>query len=155
MKKTGIPMTYTFKLSRRLASNDWRTAALAPLLLFLVACGSGSSTGASGGNEPAAPGWLTVQLTTPNTDDGAVQFRITGPAVDSVVAESGYDGFGVAANGVADLVLAGTITTGNVARFRVADVNRATSYSVSVVAVAQAGSYALRNTSGYRAVIVR
>lgn len=148
-------MTYTFKLSRRLAANYLRTAALAPLLALLVACGGGSSTGASGGNESAVPGWLTVQLTTPNTDDGALQLRITGPAVDSVVAESAYNGFGAAANGTADLVMAGAIATGNVARFRVADVNRASSYSVSVVAAAQSGSYALRNLSGYRAVIVR
>jgi hypothetical protein len=148
-------MTYTFKLSRRLASNDWRTAALAPLLVLLAACGAGSSTGASGGNEPAVPGWLTVQLTTPYTDDGAVQLRITGPAVDSVVAEAAYDGFGMAANGAADLVMAGSISTGNVARIRVADINRATSYNVSVVAAAQAGTFALRNTAGYRAVVVR
>jgi hypothetical protein len=148
-------MTYTFKLSRRLASNDWRTAVLAPLLVFLAACGAGSSTGASGGNEPAVPGWLTVQLTTPYTDDGAVQLRITGPAVDSVVAEPAYDGFGMAANGAADLVMAGSISTGNVARFRVADINRASSYNVSVVAAAQSGTFALRNTSGYRAVVVR
>jgi hypothetical protein len=148
-------MTYTFKLSRRLASNDWRTAVLAPLLVFLAACGAGSSTGASGGNEPAVPGWLTVQLTTPYTDDGAVQLRITGPAVDSVMAEEAYDGFGMAANGAADLVMAGSISTGNVARFRVADINRASSYNVSVVAAAQSGTFALRNVSGYRAVIVR
>lgn len=148
-------MTYTFKLSRRLASNDWRTAALVPLLILLAACGAGSSTGASGGNEPAVSGWLSVQLTTPYTDDGAVQLRITGPAVDSVMAESAYDGFGTAASGVADIVMAGAIATGNVARFRVADINRASSYSVTVVAAAQAGSFALRNTSGYRAVIVR
>jgi hypothetical protein len=148
-------MTYTFKLSRRLASNDWRTAALAPLLFLLAACGAGSSTGASGGNEPAVSGWLTVQLTSPNTDDGAVQLRITGPAVDSVVADTRYDGFGVASNGVADLVMAGNIATGNVARFRVADVNKATSYQATVVAAAQSGSFALRSTSGYRAVVVR
>ena len=76
-------------------------------------------------------------------------------AVDSVVAESAYNGFGAAANGTADLVMAGAIATGNVARFRVADVNRASAYSVSIVAAAQSGSYALRNLSGYRAVIVR
>lgn len=154
-RKTGIPMTYTFKLSRRLASNDWRRAALAPLAFLVIACGGGSSTGPSGGNEPALAGWLTVQLTTPYTDDGAVQLRITGPAMDSVRAEAAYDGFGTTSNGVADLVMAGAISTGNVARFKVADVNRASAYSVTVVAAAQAGSYALRSTSGYRAVIVR
>ena len=102
LRKPGIPMTYTFKLSRRLASNNWRAAAITPLLVLLVACGGGSSTGASGGNEPAVPGWLSVQLTTPNTDDGAVQLRITGPVIQDVMAESAYNGFGSAAAGVAD-----------------------------------------------------
>jgi hypothetical protein len=148
-------MTYTFKLSRRLASNDWRTVAITPILALLVACGGGSSTGASGGNEPATPGWLSVELTTPHTDDGAVQLRITGPAIAEVAAEPAYDGFGASAGGTADVVVAGAITTGNVARFRVADVNRASSYAVSVVAAARSGTYELRNTSGYRAIIVR
>ena len=155
LRKPGTPMTYTFKLSRRLASNNWRAAAITPLLALLVACGGGSSTGASGGNEPAVPGWLSVQLTTPNTDDGAIQLRITGPAIQDVMAESAYNGFGSAAAGVSDLVMAGAIVTGNVARFQVPDVNRATSYNVTVVAAAQSGTYALRNVSGYRAVIVR
>lgn len=151
-------MTYTFKLSRRLASNDWRPVVVLPaLLLCLVACGS-STTGPTDGDNvtpPVTPGWLTVQFTTPNSDDGAVQLRVTGPALDSVVADSRYDSFGTASATVGNLVATGNIATGNLARFRVPDVNRAAEYSVSVVAVAQQGSYALRGSSGYQAVIVR
>jgi len=150
-------MTYTFKLSRRLASNDWRRlVALPALLLSLVACGS-SATGPTPKDDtpPVTPGWLTVQFTTPHTDDGAVQLRVSGPALDSVVADSRYDSFGAANATSGDLVATGSIVSGNLARFRVPDVNRAAEYSVSVVAVAQKGTFALRQAGGSPAVIVR
>ncbi|HRP07505.1 MAG TPA: hypothetical protein PLL69_03365 [Gemmatimonadales bacterium] len=151
-------MTYTFKLSRRMASNDWRRCIALPMLAsLLVACGA-TSTGPTTGDDttpPVTPGWLTIQFTTPNSDDGAVQLRVTGPALDSVVADSRYDGFGTASATVGDLVATGSIVTGNLARFRVPDVNRTSEYSVSVVAVAQKSTYALRSMSGYQAVIVR
>lgn len=145
-------MTYTFKLSRRLAASLRSRPVLAGLCFSLVACG-GSPTGASD-STPGAPGWLSVELTTPNTDDGAVQLRISGPAIDSVKAASPYNGFGQASGSSADVVLTGTIQTGTVAHFRVGDVNRAGQYSVTVTAAAQRGSYALRSTGGYRTSVV-
>jgi len=162
-KETGDPMTYTFKLSRRMAANNRRSSLFAPLLLLLLAaCGANSATGPStepGTNNPpppaAVPGWLTVQLTDPNNDDGAVQLRVTGPAVEEIAQDSRFDGFGAVTNGVADLVLTGKITSGNIARVKVADVNQAAQYQVSLVAVVQDGTYELRPTNGYRAVIVR
>lgn len=147
-----LAMTYTFKLSRRLAASLRPKLGLAGLCAALVACG-GSPTGANDPT-PGAPGWLSVELTTPNTDDGAVQLRISGPAIDSVKAASPYNGFGQASGSSADLVLAGTIQTGTVAHFRVGDVNRAGQYSVTVTAAAQRGSYALRSTNGYRTSVV-
>ncbi len=145
-------MTYTFKLSRRLAGNGkWPVFAI-PAILLLAACG-GSPTGASD-VQPGTPGWLTVELTTPNSDDGAVQLHITGPSVDSVVAASPYNGFGQASGGTADVVLTGTIRTGTVARFRVGDISRSSQYRVSVTGAAQRGSYALRSTGGYRTAVV-
>lgn len=148
-------MTYTFKLSRRLASNDWGRGALVAAALLLNACAASPTDPSAGGTTPAVPGWLTVQLTTPYSDDGAVQLRVTGPAVDSIVAESPHDGFGAASAGSADLVVTGTIVTGSVARFRVSDVNKATQYTATVVAAAQRSTFALRSTSGYRTAIVR
>lgn len=156
-------MTYTFKLSRRMAANGRRSSIFAPLfLLLLAACGANSATGPSTepdtNNPPppaATPGWLTVQLTDPNSDDGAVQLRVTGPAVEEIVQDTRFDGFGAVTNGVGDLVLTGRIGSGNIARIKVADVNQASRYQVSLVAVVQDGTYELRPTSGYRAVIVR
>lgn len=145
-------MTYTFKLSKRLSSMPGVRRCIAGLAVSLAACGA-SPTGANDGS-PGAPGWLSVELTTPNSDDGAVQLRISGPAIDTVKAASPYNGFGQASGTSADLVLTGTIRTGTVAHFRVGDVSRAGQYAVTVTAVAQRGSYALRSTSGYRTSVV-
>jgi hypothetical protein len=144
-------MTYRFKLSRRLASNHLRSAATL-LLLGVVACGGSSPTGSE--TPIAAPGWLSVELTTPHADDGAVQLRITGPGVDSVVASAVYNGFGVASGSTADLVITGVVQSGHVARFRVPDITRSSQYLATVTAAAQRGTYALRGTSGYRTAIV-
>lgn len=151
-------MTYTYKLSRRLAVSHPSRRALPALclLLLLAACGASSPAGPDTGGQTATPGWLTVQLTSPYTDDGAIQLRVTGPTIDSIAPEPTLDGFGSVSGGTADVVVTGAVTTGNIARFRVADVNRASSYTVSVMAAAQQTSYALRaNTSVYGAVIVR
>ena len=151
-------MTYTFKLSRRLASNDWRRYIALPMFAsLLVACGASSTgpTNDDGAIPSVTPGWLTIQFTTPNSEDGAVQLRVTGPVIDSVVVDSRYDSFGATSATVGDLVATGNIVTGNLARFRVPDVNRTAEYSVSVVAVAQKSTYALRGAAGYQAVIVR
>lgn len=146
------PMTYTFKLARRLATNGKSAALALGALLGAAACG-GSATGAND-VQPGTPGWLSVELTSPNTDDGAVQLRVTGPSVDSVVAASPYNGFGQSSSGSADLVLTGAIRTGTVARFHVSDISRASQYRVTVTAAAQRGSYALRSTGGYQTAVV-
>lgn len=151
-------MTYTFKLSRRLAvaHRSVRVVPALSLLVLLAACGASSPAGPDTSEQPATPGWLTVQLTTPFADDGALQLRVTGPSIDSIAPETAYDGFGTVASGVGDVVITGTMANGNVARFRVTDVNRASQYSVVVVAAAQQTTYALRpNNAVYGAVIVR
>lgn len=151
-------MTYTFKLSRRLAVAH-RRARVVPalsLLVLLAACGASAPAGPDTSEQPATPGWLTVQLTTPYTDDGALQLRVTGPSIDSIAPETVYDGFGTVVSGTANVVVTGTVANGNVARFRVSDVTRASQYAVSVVAAAQKTTFALRSNTGvYGAVIVR
>lgn len=131
------------------ASLTWIVLSFA---MLLVGCGAGSP---AGGDQSATPGWLTIQLSSPNSDDGAVQLRISGPGIDSVVPQAPFDGFGTASGNTGHVVLTGVIGSGNVARFRVADVNRATAYSVSTVAAAQRGTFALRSTASYRATVVR
>lgn len=146
-------MTYKFKLSRRMSSNHRSVLAAASLLL--AACGSQSPTGSTPVT-PVAPtaGWLTIQLATPRTDDGAVQLSVSGPGVDSAKIV-GYAGFSVVANSNADMVVTGAVASGTVARVYLRDLSRTGDVRATVSAAAARGSYALQDLSGYRAVVVR
>jgi hypothetical protein len=153
-------MTYTFKLSRRIAANHlWRVAP-ALLVLFLAACGASTPTGVTptpvAPVAPAAvPGWLTISLDTPNSDDGAVQLVVTGPSIEAAEVTAGLDGLASVASSQAWIVVTGAVGDGTIARIRVPDVTKASLYAVTVQAVAARGSYALGSTSGYRATAVR
>ena len=152
--KHELVMTYTFKLSRRIASNH--RFSLAALALLLAACGAQSPTS----NTPVLPpvaavsGWLTLQLTTPNSDDGAVQLVVSGPGVDSAKV-LGYDGYAVVANTNANLIVTGIVTNGSIARIFVRDLAQTSNVRAMVLAAAVRGNYSLQNLSGYRAVLVR
>lgn len=130
------------------------------LLLFVVvalatACAGGSSvTGPSEPTPTITPGWLTLQLDTPRSNDGAVQLLVTGPGIDDAKAV-GYDGYAAVVNGTANLLVTGAITGGTVAQVHVADVSRANEYQASIVAAAVRSTYALQDLTGYRAVLVR
>lgn len=132
-----------------------RLAAATLLAGILTACGAASPTGVTT-PPPATPtvGWLTVQLQTPSTNDGAVQLQVSGPGVDSV-AVVGYNGIGAIANGQANIIVTGQVAAGTVAQVRVPDLARAAEYRASVVAAAARGSYQLQSLAGYRAVLVR
>lgn len=149
-------VTYTFKLARRLASNH--RLALLVLLATLGACGGSSPTGSDSTPPPvtATSGWLTVQLATPNADDGAVQFAVSGPGVDSIRTVSPYTGHAlVAVSGSGHLVITGSIASGAVARVWVRDVSKAAQVTASVRAAAARNTYGLQDVSGYRALVVR
>lgn len=147
-------MTYKFKLSRRMSSNH--RSVLAAAALLLAACGSQSPTGSTPVTPVAPPtgGWLTIQLATPRTDDGAVQLSVSGPGVDSAKIV-GYAGFSVVANSNADMVITGALASGTVARVFLRDLSRTGDVRATVSAAAARGSYTLQDLSGYRAVVVR
>lgn len=150
-------MTYTFKLARRMAKNHPGYRSLVPLAMFLLAaCGSNTPTGASPTPPPstAVAGFLTLELTTPHSNDGAIQFAVSGPSVDSI-RTVGFDGMTTLLNGQAQTIVTGSIGSGVLARVYVADVNRASEYRAWVVAAAARTTYQLQNVSSYRAVLVR
>lgn len=159
-------MTYTFKLSRRLASMH-ESRILAPLALVMVvllgACSEGLQT------EPAprhpvtpptapapVPGWLNLQVITPYANDGAVQLTVVGGAIEEIELLPEFDGYtGVTATG-ARVLVTGVIVSGPVARIRVPDVDKAAAYLALIGQVAERGTYALRSsTLGYRAEVVK
>jgi hypothetical protein len=151
-------MTYTFKLARRMASNHARRHAVAAVAaLFLMACGGATPTGPDTPKpQPvgATAGVLTLELTTPNTNDGAVQFAVSGPAIDSVRAV-GYDGLTSELAGQAQVIVTGAVGAGTVARVYVHDIAKATEYRAWVVAAAVRSNYQLQDVANYRATLVR
>ena len=150
-------MTYKFKLARRLASNHLPLVALCAALSSACA-GGGSPTDPDQSAPPVAKsaGWLTVQLTTPSSNDGAVQLSVSGPGVDSIRVLTPYNGFAtVPTSGIGHLVATGTIVSGAVARVWVRDVAKVSQVTASVSAAAARGTYALNSLTGYRATVVR
>jgi hypothetical protein len=100
---------------------------------------------------PAA-GDIVFDLTTPNRDDGAVQFTLTAVAPDSIVAVAadcvGCRVFTQAVDGVEVRgVLLGTVVAGPALRVTVSD-RRSAGYAATVVAVSDR-DYVLRPTVGY------
>lgn len=128
---------------------------LAPAALcFAAACSSDAATGATTPPPAQTGGWLTLQLVTPNSDDGAAQFSVRGPAIDSVKL-LGYDGFATIESGSANLVVTGLVGSGNVAQVHVPDLSLASEYQASIDAAAARQTYVLQSLTGYRAVLVR
>jgi hypothetical protein len=99
-------------------------------------------------------GWLTLQLTTPRSNDGAVQFVVSGPTIDSARVIS-YNGFATSTGSVANMVVTGQVASGTVGQIYVPDLSRTGEYQASVLAAAARDSYTLQDVSGYRAVLVR
>ncbi|HQR18418.1 MAG TPA: hypothetical protein PK948_08595 [Gemmatimonadales bacterium] len=121
------------------------------LVLALVALGC-SGGGDNNDNNPAGPvaGPLRVVLTSPNTDDGAVMFQVTG-AVDSVVVPAGLTLYqSVPGSNVIRAIVTGDLASGdNLLTLYVADVGLASGYSTQVLQVAAQGTYAQRPTGAY------
>ncbi len=126
-----------------------RASLLAGLLGSLAACG-GDGTGP----EPATPGRLSVRLTTPSSDDGAVLFDVSGGPIDSVVAA----GYRLRATGPGTsprrAVVSGSLASGAVASIWVPDVKLVSSYTAIVRDVAARNTYALRDLQGYRMDVI-
>jgi hypothetical protein len=125
-------------------------SARVTLGLILAALATGSCDGG-----PSA-GDVVFNLTTPNQDDGAVQFRITSVApatIAGVTAEcAGCQVFTETVNETEVRgVLLGSVVAGGVLRVTVSD-RRAAGYAAAVVAVSNR-QYAVRPAAGYTLVL--
>ncbi len=123
-----------------------RGTALVAALVVAAGCGSDSGGGPTG---PVA-GPLRVVITTPNTDDGAVMFQVTG-VVDSVVAPAGLTLYqSIPGPNVVRAIVTGDIATGsNLLTLYVADVSKASSITTQLLQVAAKVTYAQRAVGTY------
>jgi hypothetical protein len=106
--------------------------------------------------EGPRPGWLQVQLVSPNANDGGVLFTVGGGPVDSV--RSSFPDFYAQRLGEGDswrVLVAGTPVANVIAEIWVPDVGVAASYTGTVEQVAHVSSYAQRPTAGYQLSIGR
>jgi hypothetical protein len=130
---------------------------LSKQLCTLIAIGAASAVGvvacSSDGNgdlPPTGPtaGTFAVTLTTPNPDDGAIVFRVNGPGITQVTnaVASHYMHFDQAGTALT-VVVVGDLADGMLLTFRVPDVSSVSSYSATVLEVADRTNR-LRETVG-------
>ena len=115
--------------------------------LGLFSC-SGSTTG-------PAEGVLTLELRSPNSDDGAVLFTLTGGPVEAIESEGHSVYSTVIDPGTTRIVIAGDLGSGTLARIRIADRDQAAQYAGVVEQVAQRSSFAQRDPAGYQLRVIR
>jgi hypothetical protein len=111
------------------------------LAALLVSC-SGEIAGPVSGS-------LEVRLNSPNTDDGAALFTVSGGPVETAEALVGTLYVAKITGNTTRVVVAGTLTSGPIALVRIADMSHAGLYSVELNQVAARSTYARREPSGY------
>jgi len=123
----------------------WCVRAAAGLLVAgMISCG-----GDEGPTGPE-PGSLVVSLVTPNADDAAILFRVTGTGITNVTASGAGRYLAVVQEGnTLTAVVVGASLAGPLIRFDIPDVGARSSYVATVLQVAD-GVNALRGSlSGY------
>ena len=119
------------------------------VLLGALACGGDGHPP----TEPSGPvaGVLNVALVTPNADDGAVLFTISGGPVTSVEASvPAYQVYSsIPDTNTARVLVTGDLSTGAVVQLHVADTRRAASYRASITQAASRSTFAQRVLTGY------
>ena len=114
-------------------------------VLFLAACG---------GDSPPIPqpvaGDLTMALTTPNSQDGALLLRIVGELeIKDVTPVGSYRVSFHTQAGITRVNITGDLAGGDILKFRVPDIGKASSYTAYVEQAASRATYALLETSSY------
>ena len=101
------------------------------------------------------PGFLTVDLTLPNSnDDAGVMLEVEGPGLDSLRATD-FELFHAGTPLRRRIVVAGRLRTGGVLEFWVPNVAHADGYQVRLLEVAAAQSYEQRDLEGYGVAVRR
>ena len=121
-------------------------------VVMVLALGLVAGIACSDDETPAGPtaGTLSVTLTTPNMDDGAILFEVTGPDIVSVTVtvpehytHVGHDG------STLTMVIVGDIESGLLVGFDVPDASAVASYSATALQVADRTNELRGTLSGY------
>jgi hypothetical protein len=122
------------------------------LAVLLAGCaGDGGSSSPLAPPNPADPGVVRVSVTSPNNDDGAMLFSISG-AFQSIQGASGYQVLSYApTTAVTKVVVVGPIVSGNVFSLNVAD--KSLPVRVTIDQVAARSSYMQRAPGDYRVTL--
>lgn len=123
------------------------------LLLPLVLLALASACGDGGPTEPAGPtpGVLKIALATPNADDGALLFTVSGGRVSTVdAAAAGYQIYTAQPDTMTTRILVtGDIGAGEVVRIHVPDTRTAAAYHATIAQAASRTTFAQRALTGY------
>lgn len=150
----SFDITYREPLVLRI-SGRLRLIALAGIaILGAISCGKNTPVSPPPPPPPPPPGTagvLTVSLATPNTDDGALLLEVKGPSIRGVAAKTAA--LQVFADTMSTTtvrtVVAGSLSSGGLFTFQVPDVNAATSYTVTIVDIADRQNRLRSGANGY------
>jgi hypothetical protein len=107
----------------------------------LAGCGH-DSVGPTGGA-------LNLNFTTPNTDDGAILFTVSGGGVDSIVGLNDQIYEARPASNQLQVIVTGNLQNGPIARMYVSDSRLSGKYSATILQVAARTSYTQRDPAAY------
>jgi hypothetical protein len=113
------------------------------------------SVSAACSNDPVAivphAGTLTLRLTTPHVDDGALTFTLSGPPINNVNAANASLRLYTRGSGESTIVgvLVGDLATGAVVTLYVPDVTAAAGYGAQVLEVADRNDALRASLTGY------
>jgi hypothetical protein len=103
------------------------------------------------------PGVLTVRLTTPSSDDGALLLRLAGVGPIGEISLPSGSAYVVHARGQGSTVhvaVFGQIGAGDLVQFSVPDVTKASGYSATLLEVADRANALRASTQGYTLSLV-
>ncbi len=118
-------------------------------MVATLSVGAACSDDPTGGTVP--PGTLTLRLTTPHADDGAMVFDVSGPPIDSALAGNASLRLFTRRAGSSTVVgaVVGALANGAVVTLQVPDVGAAAAYTAQVVEVADRQNALRASLAGY------
>ena len=127
------------------------------ILLMPVASVSLIALADCSGDSTPTPGSITVSLNSPNADDGAVLFTLTGPGIrDAQSANSSYKVYWRTVSATElRLLVVGNLSSGTVATVSVDDTRKMDQYHGSLIEVASRADALRTAVSGYSIQVSR